>query len=283
MKYPMITRQTRRAPSLAALAISAALAELSLGCATPPEEVGVAVEAALNPNALNPNALNPNALDPHALAAIQDPGDAGALSRQLLLYTVSCAFSLGQFFYFSWTDASSVCHNESYPGLLGLAPDWATEPLDPAGQLWVSECLASRVNAKGVSVMLSSRGAYPPLATTAQERQAYQTREATFFGNLFTPSPRVYACYDPLSVLPAQFQNRVCAQPAILNLAILPTAYDCGPITVLGPCLTVLGLLTLGSCPYQDSVDRYFYGCSLPGYSAYPASLTTFLAGPIPW
>src|SRR5262249_21188592 len=152
------------------------------------------------------------------MSAVQDPGEAGDLSRELLRYTVSCAFTSNQSFEFSWVDADGAEHEESYPGLLGLAPSWATQALDLAGQQWVSDCLASRVNAKGISVMLSSRGTHPALATTFEERVTYQTREAVFFGNLFTNSPTVYACYDPLSMLPSQLANRVCAQPDLLAL-----------------------------------------------------------------
>ncbi len=253
---------------------------VAAGCAVEAEaeDVGAAEQAALNPNALNPNAMNPA-----ALSAIQAPD--GDLSRQFVRYAVSCAFRSDQSFNFSWTDASGVAHAESYPGLLGLAPSWATQPLDPAGQQWVSACLASRVNAKGVSVMLSSRGTHPALATTSAERWAYQTREAVFFGNLFDGTQKVYACYDPLSMLPSQMANRVCAQPDLLtlDLGVLSTGYACGPIQVLGPCYQVLGLLTLGVCDAQDPVARYFYGCSAPNSAADVPSITTFLAGGIPW
>ncbi|MFO0757860.1 MAG: hypothetical protein U0359_15295 [Byssovorax sp.] len=288
--------------AIAAVALPCALCA---GCSSNAgEEVGVAREAALNPNALNPNALNPNALNPNALNpnalnpnalnpnalspeamdAIEDPGEAGALSRELLRYTVGCALSSNQSFDFSWTDADSVVHMESYPGLLGLAPYWATQALDLPGQQWVSSCLASRVNAEGVSVMLSSRGAHTALATTTAERSTYQTREGVFFGNLFTTSPRVYACYDPLSVLPSQMARRVCTEPELLDLdlGVLSTGYDCGPIEVVGPCYGVLGL-ALGVCTQESLPDRYLYHCTPPGGGGTVPSITTFLAGSIPW
>jgi hypothetical protein len=283
---------------------SVGLAALAVGCApeSPDEEIGVAAQAALHPNALHPNALHPNALHPNALhpnalhpnalrpdalspaaaGSIEDPGEDGDLSRELLRYTVSCAFAVDQSFDFSWTDGEGATHAESYPGLVGLAPSWATQALERAGQQWVSNCLAARVNALGVSVMLSARGRHPALATTAAERAAYQTREAVFFGNLFTDSPRVYACYDPLSVLPAQMADRVCAQPLALDLADLSLTYDCGPISVLGPCTDVLGLVAVGACGGLDLVGRYFYNCRAPGSPAVVPSETTFLKGPLP-
>jgi hypothetical protein len=278
-----------------------ALAALASGCAIEAqEEVGVAVQGALNPNALNPNALNPNALNPNALnpnalnpnalspdamSAIQDPGSAGDLSRELLRYTVSCALRPDQSFKFSWTDSLGIKHKESYAGLLALAPYWANQPLDLAGQQWVSDCLASRVNAEGVSVMLSSRGTHPALGCSWAELAAYPTREAAFFGDLFTSTPKVYACYDPLSMLPSQMARRVCAQPDLLELDLgaLPTSYDCGPIEVLGPCTDVLGLLTVGPCASQDPVQRYLHDCSSSGGEPIVPSITTFLQGVIPW
>ena len=175
-----------------------------------------------------------------------------------------------------------MAHAESYLGLLGLAPYWAKQPLDLAGQQWVSGCLASRVNAKGVSVMLSSRGTHPALSTTPEERAMYQTREAVFFGNLFTDTPRVYACYDPLSSLPSELANRVCGQALALDLVNLSLAYDCGPIAVIGPCAQVLGLLTLGVCASQNATARYLYNCRPSGSGQVVPSVTTFLAGIIP-
>lgn len=290
---PLHTSPPRPSARIAAALL---LALASAGCAPSPDEaVGVAAQAFLNLNSLDPaaldpsalsalgaNALSPGAMAPGAMSALQDPSAAGDLSRELLLYTVSCAFTPAQSLGFSWTDSAGTVHAESYPGLLGLAPSWAAQALDSSGQQWVSDCLASRVNAEGVAVMLSSRGTAAALATTASERSAYQTREAVFFGNLFASPSSVYVCYDPLSVLPSQMQNRVCSEPEILEIGLLPTAYDCGPIAVIGPCVSVLGLLMVGFCAQQDSVDRYLYDCA-PGSGPTIPSITTFLQGRIPW
>ncbi|MFT3772034.1 MAG: hypothetical protein QM820_42045 [Minicystis sp.] len=287
-----------------AFLVLAAGVSLFAGCAAPEEDVGAAAEAAMNPNAMNPNAMNPNALSPSALrpsalaasaldpgalapdarAALVDPGPDGDLSRELLRYAVSCALGPDQSFTLSWTDAAGAGHVDAYPGLLGLAPSWSAQALDATGRRWVSACLASRVNAEGASVMLSSRGAHAALATTSAERAAYPIREAVFFGDVFTESPRVYACHDPLSILPAQMAQRVCAQPELLRLTIgdLSLGYDCGSIEVLGPCTRLLGLITVGFCSGEAAVDRYLYGCAPPGSAALP-SITTFLQGPIPW
>ena len=272
----------------------------STGGAGPDENLGFSAEAALSPNALSPNALSPNALSPNALSpnalgpaamsagamtAIQDPGEAGDLSRQLLRYTVGCAFTTNQTFDFTWTDQNGTAHAESYHGLVGLAPGWATQPLDPAGQQWVSACLASRVNALGVSVMLSLRGSNPVLTSTASERATYSTREGVFFGNLFASTPRIYACFDPVSMVPSQLAHRVCAQPDLLalNPSDLLSGYDCGPIHVIGPCFGLVGLSLVGVCDHEDFTSRYLDDCTPPGGSQPVASITTFLQGPIPW
>ena len=199
-------------------------------------------------------------------------------------YAVSCAFTPNQSFDFTWEDADGNEHDESYPGLLGLAPAWQTGPLDATGQEWVSACLASRVNALGVSVMLSSRGTSPALATTADERAYYSTREAAFFGNIFGWDQHVYACYDPVTSTLAQLEDRVCGNNGSLTSLLLNglSTYDCGAIVVVGPCLNVLNLLSVGSCHWQKYGDNYYYGCYGP-WGEGLASITTFVHGPIPW
>jgi hypothetical protein len=239
---------------------------------------------AMNPNAMNPNAMNPNAMDPAAMAALQDPGDAGSLSREFVRYAVSCAFTPDQSFDFSWTDDQGVEHDESYPGLLGLAPDWATGPLDDDGQQWVSACLASRVNARGVSVMLSSRGTNPGLAVSDTERTTYTTREGVFFGNVFASGQMVFTCYDPTVIVDAQWENRLCSQPVPLGLNGIGT-FSCGSIQSLGPCskVNLLGVLTilLGPCTTQNPQLRYLFNCRAGG-TPYE-SITTFLNGVVPF
>ena len=281
---------------IAGAALVFAIALPVAGCAPEGESTGTAVEAALNANALNANALSPAGLGPAPLdpamvtasawRALQDPGDAGNLSRELLRYTVSCALGADQGFAFSWTDADGVTtHSESYAGLLGLAPTWATQPLDLPGQQWVSACLASRINAEGVSVELSSRGTNPALCTTPDELSTYRLREAAFFGNLFTTTPVVYACYDLFTGTAATLKHRVCAQPQLLDLQIgdlIDTDYDCGPIEVLGPCAQLLGLLTLGPCANHDPTSRYWYNCSPSVGAPVIPSITTFLTGLLP-
>ncbi len=238
---------------------------------------------ALNPNAMNTNALDANAMNTNALAALEDPGPDGELARELLRYMVSCAFRADQAFDHSYVDADGVLHDVSYPGLLGLAPEWAHGPLDAQGQGWISACLASRVNAFGTPVTISSRGTHPALGVTSSERWTYSSREAAFFGNLFAGEQRVYACYDLVNSTLSRLEDRVCGSNGALTSRLLNglRVYDCGRITVTGPCLNLLGLLSVGSCRKQANPDRYFHDCRSPAGVAYP-SITTFVDGLLP-
>ena len=205
---------------------------------------------ALNANALNANALYPEALTPGMLgayplgpstlgasgqAALQDPAASGELSRQLLKYTVSCALDNTQSFSFAWTDASGGSHVETYPGLLGLATSWASQPLDQQGQHWVSACLASRINWYGITVSLSSRGAAPGLTTTSDEVAAYAWEEGAFWGDLFTSTPAVYACDAPPNDPHSRSLFRDCAAG---HLDSSGPAVSCGPLQRVGSCDT---------------------------------------------
>ncbi|WP_438006782.1 hypothetical protein WME89_50930 [Sorangium sp. So ce321] len=187
---------------------------------------------ALNPNALNPNALNPNALNPNALSAIRDPGQAGALSRQLLSYVVGCALTPAQSFIFSWTDLAGSVHEEIYTGLLGLAPSWSDKPLGQTDQQWVSACLASRTNWYGVSVTISSRGSHAAIDKTGTpELSTYTRQEGAFWGNLFGPSPYLNACHDEVSH--ARSLSRECAAG---HLDDGGGVQECGMIHIVGLC-----------------------------------------------
>ncbi len=223
---------------------------------------------ALNPNALNPNALNPDALAPSVLAAIRDPGAAGALSREFLSYVVSCAFGPAQSFRFTWRDNSNVEHTEKYKGLLGLAVSWAVSPLDTAGQQWVSACLASRVNWYENPVMLSSRGAHSILRKQrAEERANFPNEEGAFYGNLFLPIPAVYACYNAPNEAHSRSLSRDCA---VGHLDESGNVVQCGPVQILGSCADY--------CRPRDAAGLYYPSCMTPlGGAPIVHVITTFL------
>jgi hypothetical protein len=257
-------------PGLATLLLAGCgTGSLDLADDGPTEEAAEAIEVsnamnpnAMNPNAMNPNAMNPNAMNPNALnptaisatamLALQDPGSAGELSRQLLKYSVSCAFDPSQSFSFSWTDSAGTVHAEVYAGLLGLAADWATSPLSTTGAEWVSACLASRVNWYGVPVMISSRGTAPQLATTWTERVNYPKLEGAFFGNLFTATPTVYTCYTSYDIANSRSQERDCATG---HLNSDGSVSSCGILQILGSCTDF--------CSTVQNSKQYYPSCFL--------------------
>lgn len=267
---------------------------LGAGCAVPVEEtteyLGSAEEAAIIPNSLSPAALVPSATDPAALrpadlaaapllnmsaaalAAVQDPGGAGALSRQFLRYAVGCALDGGSAVSVSWTSDDGAPHTETFAGSVGLAPAWATQPLTGSAQVWVSDCMAARVNALGTEVMLSLRGTPAPLAASTVELLTFPVREAAFFGNLFTSAPVAYVCYDATSVLSARLAQRLCAQPELLNVTL--GSFSCGAINVLGPCSLLLGF---NPCTSSDPISRYYNNCAPSSGAPMVPAITTFL------
>ena len=264
------------------------------GCVASPEDVdddiGVARSAALGPNALGPNALGPNALGPNALgpnalaptmlngsalamgslsadalAAIHDSGANGDLSRQLLKYTVGCALDSTQSLSFTWVDSNDVSHDETYSGLFGLAPDWASGALSSDAQLWVSACLIARVNYFGVTVMLSIRGGVDTLDTTQSERDEYTYLEGAFWGNVFTSTPTAYACdYGPDDAH-SRAGNRVCAAGYDDGSG---TLQSCGIIQRLGSCTDACGSLTGGT---------HYASCSAGAGQSSSSVVTVFL------
>ncbi|WP_433926806.1 hypothetical protein AB3662_28290 [Sorangium cellulosum] len=210
---------------------------------------------ALIPNALIPNALIPNALSQKALGAIRDPGTSGSLSRELLRYIVGCALRPDQSFAFSWTDSNGVVHPETYRGELGLAHWWASFPIagDTYVQRMMTACLASRANWYGVSVMISLRNNEAP--SLASERTTYTVREGAFWGNVFSTTPYLQACYSPSGVARARQVQRDCAA-GHLNVDPVTgatTNQPCGAIEIVGSCDAV--------CNSVDSVGGFYRGC----------------------
>jgi hypothetical protein len=255
---------------------------LVIGCTieAPPDERLAATEEALattnaltanalTANALYPNALTasallagalaPDALTPEALAAIQDPGPGGTLSRLLLKYTVGCALDPSGAFAFSWTDGDGLTHHESYPGMLGIAPAWATGPLDLVGQRMVSACIAARVNYYGTQVILSVRSSTDPLKVAAgsPELTDYPAIEGAFWGNLFTSTPWLNACYDAADVANSRQYKRECATG---HLNTDGSTSPCGMIKLLGDCQSY--------CPKINGAGQYYQSCTdQPGVS----------------
>jgi hypothetical protein len=241
------------------------LAVISCSCAPAPEEVAESAEAitdvnamnlnamnlnAMNLNAMNLNALTSAALDPAALLQLQDSSSTGDLARQLLRYTVGCAFDTTQTFAFTWFDSAGAQHDEVYTGVLGLAPEWSTAPIGPGSQRFVSACLISRVNYYGVPVMLSSRGPLGILKKVpAAEIAAYTVLEGGFWGNLFGSAPVAYACDYPDNDALSRSRSRVCAAGWIDGTGAVQ---GCGMIQRVGACSAACASLKTQAAYYPQ-------------------------------
>ncbi|MDI3290577.1 hypothetical protein [Polyangium sp. 15x6] len=187
---------------------------------------------AIQPNAIQPNALTPSALSPSSLAALQDSGQTGQMSRMFLRYAVGCALEPSQSFTVTWTD-NDVVHTETYFGQLGLAPSWATGPLDETGQRWVSACLAARTNWYGVTVTISMRAAHNAIKHAGVvEKYSYPREEGAFWGNLFAPTPYLHSCVYVPNTGYVRSVMRDCAAGHVGPNGI----ENCGMIERRGPC-----------------------------------------------
>ncbi|MDI1451977.1 hypothetical protein [Polyangium sp. 6x1] len=212
---------------------------------------------AIQPNAIQPNALSPSSVAPNMLAALQDPGEAGRLSRTFMRYAVGCAFDPSQSFTVTWTDAQGVVQTETYVGKLGLAPGWATGPLDETGQRWVSACLAARTNWYGVTVILSLRASHDAIKHAASlERYSYPYEEGAFWGNLFAPTPYLHACVYVPNTDYARSVQRDCAAGHVGAAGI----ESCGLIERRGSCDAVCDSLDPNNgfrpkCVYDATVS----------------------------
>ncbi|AKT37464.1 hypothetical protein [Chondromyces crocatus] len=232
---------------------------------------------ALNPNALNPNALNPNALNPNALshvaldttelsslAPLSAANTEGELARQLLRYTTRCALTPTQSVSVAWVDAAGAYHQEQYPGSLGLAPSWAQAPLDDEeDQRWVSACLAALTNWYGIQVIVSLRGSHVDLVGISTEEAAtYTAIEGAFWGNVFGPTPALWACHNPGTAMFARARRRDCAAGHLeKNLStgqLVPKA--CGMIQLAGDCSTL--------CEQAAAGGGHFPECQASGEQA---------------
>jgi hypothetical protein len=206
---------------------------------------------ALTANALTANALTANALTANALTAngLMDP-----LVAEFLKYVVSCAFNADQSL-----NLTVAGQSYSFPGSLGLAPQWGTPhgSCDRSCQRWVSACVLSRVDAAGVEREISIRGLNPALIPSRSEFGTYTQREATYFGNVFAPGQPKFLCLPP----GADSDERVCGD-----------SMSACPMKVVGSCAK--------DCLFQGPFGEYDV-CSDSGKllsgDVYFESITVFL------
>jgi alpha-tubulin suppressor-like RCC1 family protein len=196
---------------------------------------GIAINGiAINGIAINGIAINGIAINGVTIAgAGLDPARAQAFDH-VLAYLVECALPAGDSITVTTADGQVRTH----AGMFGLAPEWKTRSLTPAGGRRLSACLAARSNAAGRTVSISLR--HPRVATTAIEAALYTTHEGAFWGNLFSSQPAIYAC----RAQGAGLSGRACAE-----------SEDCG-FTFVGECADV--------CTEYDPINGYSH-CGFEG------------------
>jgi hypothetical protein len=191
-------------------------------------------------NAMEPEVLVPtdmgsyplslSAMSPTSAAELQSP--SGASLRRLLEYVVGCALPVGDHFQFDWMDATGTMHQESYQGRGGLAPNWKNAAMNVAEQEWVSACVAARTNWYGTSVHISMRGNLPLLVPDVSESHTFPVREGAFWGNIFSSTPHLSACFDSDNVLHSRALGRECAA----GHDEFGVVEECGMISIVGSC-----------------------------------------------
>src|SRR5690606_19461865 len=108
--------------------------------------------------------------------------------RQALQYIARCALAEGESLR-----GEANGQSWSFPGLLGVAPQWEHGPLDTAGREIMSACLLAHVNAFGVSVPISIRSLRLAEADVF-ESSVFYYGDGAFYGNLFGHSDERFAC-----------------------------------------------------------------------------------------
>ena len=143
-------------------------------------------------NRLAQNSLNSTSVEAlHETARILET-EGG---RELYSYLINCALEEGTTVEATVPTATDTappsslytCTNQhcTFPGALGLAPEWRWHKLSSKGQGWVSACIFSRVNAHTTTEAISLRGRHPQLTIGLDESELFPLSEGAFYGNLF--------------------------------------------------------------------------------------------------
>jgi hypothetical protein len=228
-------------------------------------EASAISQAVLGWDVLIPTQLASSALTTAMLDATSAAAMGGTeAARVVLMYAVMCALGSTQ-------TISFTVHGTTYSdtGRLGIAPGWTTSALSATEAAWVSSCALANVNAGGLLVWLSLRGAQSGLATTSEELTQYQIEEGAFWGNVFVNLGSIggYSCSgldQALDDTYADLPHRQCAQS---NGVADSNASPCG-MSYSGLCSSVCSTTT---APYS--------GCSFLEGPASNNVVTSFLTG----
>ncbi|MGE0396859.1 MAG: hypothetical protein AB7T06_09095 [Kofleriaceae bacterium] len=179
--------------------------------------------------------------------------------RERFAYMVSCSLKSDK------TITATVAGvTYTYAGSVGLADDWATKALPPKTYGWVSACMLARTNYFGISVAISLRG--PGISTAGSEKDAFTVLEGAFWGDLFSPNGKLYACPSPLK-LSGSTTSTLPLRECTVSLDGATT--KCGFIYG-GDCSTICG---------RDAASGGYKDCKAGGIKG-AAVASVFLANP---
>lgn len=211
------------------------------------------VESAFATDTLATEALTGNPLTSDAIASSSDVTSAlrDPLAREFLTYVAGCALPEGQS-----VQVSLDGETYTFGGSIGLAPEWgrAHGKCNARCQGWLSACMLARINHLGESVPISMRGKHKALDSDRAEQEAFPQREAAYFGDLFAPEQRRFACKSPGSTL----ISRVCGGTGVDTQGCI--------VDVLGDCDDICGAPTS---------DGSFPNCVGGGHTT-PTTVTVF-------
>ena len=202
---------SQKTTGLTALALAAALGGCQLGAGT--GDPAAATEDALSTtnglnminglnmtNGLSGNGLSGNGLSGNGLSGnglLMNPLKTGILpsgtfmnstdGRTTMGYIVRCALASGK----TITAKDSGGTSYSFPGAIGVAPEWETGSCGTTCQERMSACLLAHVNTSGVHIpiWLDSESAIGWGQSTS-----FPYQEGSFFGNIFVNPPKAYFC-----------------------------------------------------------------------------------------
>lgn len=160
--------------------------------------------------------------------------EAAVLVPEVVKYAVHCALPQGTSFTFT-----SAGKTVTYPGRVGLAPEWAEGLCDVACQEKMSSCLAAHFNRTGKHVNLNLVSAAPSMEKTIGadgDDLTYPAQEGAFFGNFW--SDEVFACQGREVTAAAQVKRFCAADPQSCNTQLKDAGsclqacdFSCGPGT----------------------------------------------------
>jgi hypothetical protein len=184
-----------------------------------------------------------------------------APSRQLVKYIAKCALLSSQ----NLVKADQYGTMYTFPGGIGVGPNWLTGTCDTACQQRVTACLLAMANRDGKHVSLelvSSASSLTSIGATGDD-VTYPNQEGSVFGNLFPSPPQMYACAGTAADRAAQVK-RFCVAGAGCDLIqqTAPCATTCTQTCTTGP----------GGKPVCSAKT-----CTSPNGTTWAAPLTIYL------